>query len=89
MTSLDATPKRKEEILAQQAAGTAVLLSLDDGQYYALDDVGYKVWSLCDGAHTVSDIASIISREYDAALETIEADVIELLEDLAAQKLLS
>jgi pyrroloquinoline quinone biosynthesis protein D len=80
-------PRHPEGVIAQQADSTLVLLSLTSGQYYALDDVGVRVWELCDGARTVAEVVSILSQEYDAPAETIEADVLELLEDLAREQL--
>jgi len=80
-------PRRREQIIAQQAAGTVILLNLMDGQYYSLNDVGGRVWELCDGMRSVAEVASIISQEYEAAAGTIEADVFELLEELANAQL--
>ena len=58
------------------------------GQCYALDDIGAVIWSLCDGAHSVADIVAAIVSEYDAPVETVEADTMELLQDLIHEKLL-
>ncbi|MGO9202504.1 MAG: PqqD family protein [Limisphaerales bacterium] len=80
-------PRRKERVLKQEAAGTAVLLDVDSGQYYAVNEVGGRVWDLCDGSRTLSEIAAIIGGEYDAPPETIERDVGELLTDLANEDL--
>ena len=78
---------RKDRILKQEAAGTAVLLNMDSGKYYALDAVGGRVWDLCDGARTVSEIARILSTEYEAPLEVIATDVQELLTHLLNENL--
>jgi hypothetical protein len=89
MKALPASPKKKQEIVAQQVNGTKVLLNLENGQYYALDDdVGFRVWELCDGNHTVPDIVSKIATEYDAPSQTIEADVLELLENFINENLI-
>jgi Coenzyme PQQ synthesis protein D (PqqD) len=85
--SLTTRPERKPHILKQEAAGTVVLLNLDDGRYFALDEVGGRVWDLCDGRRTVSQIAAIIGGECDAPAETIERDLAELMSDLANEDL--
>ena len=88
MKSLLSAPRKKEQVVSQHLNGTNVLLNLVDGQYYALDDeVGFRVWELCDGNHTVRDIVSKIALEYEAPLETIEADVLELLENFIKENL--
>ncbi len=85
--SLTARLQRQQHILKQEAAGTVVLLNLDDGQYFALDEVGGRVWELCDGSRTVSEISAIIGQEYDAPAKTIEQDLAELMSDLANEDL--
>jgi len=86
--SLTARLRHRERILKQEAAGTVVLLDLDGGHYFSLDDAGSRVWDLCDGRHSVAEIVGIVRGEYEAPAETIERDVIELLNDLADEQLL-
>ena len=85
----DARPKRKNDILRQDADETVVLLNLKDGQYYALNEVGGRVWELCDGSSTVRTIVTLLCSEYDAPRETLEADVMEILEALTGADLLA
>lgn len=72
----------------QEADADAVLLDVDTGSYFALNEVGGRVWSLCDG-RTVSQIVEVISAEFDAPVEMIRADVLELLGALADEKLVT
>ncbi|HET9209775.1 MAG TPA: PqqD family protein [Thermoanaerobaculia bacterium] len=81
-------PRRRERVLTQTAAGTLVLLDLDGGQYYSLDEVSARVWELCDGEHGVEGIVEAISAEYDAPVETIYEDVLAFLEEMVDEKLL-
>jgi coenzyme PQQ synthesis protein D (PqqD) len=81
-------PRRRERVLTQTAAGTLVLLDLDGGQYYSLDEVSARVWELCDGEHGVDGIVEAISAEYDALAETIYEDVLAFLEEMMDEKLL-
>jgi hypothetical protein len=81
-------PRRRERVLTQTAAGTLVLLDLDGGQYYSLDEVSARVWELCDGEHGVDGIVEAISAEYDAPVETIYEDVLAFLEEMLDEKLL-
>ena len=87
MIEMDSRPKQREKVLAQRAADSLVLLNLEGGQYYSLDEVGARVWELCDGTRTVAELVSIIGREYDAPAETVRADVLELLTELADESL--
>lgn len=86
-TSLRARLHRRQHILQQEAAGTVVLLDVEDGRYFALDEVGGRAWDLCDGRRTVSEIAALIGEEYDAPADTIELDLGELMSHLANEDL--
>ena len=76
-----------EHILKQRVSENEILLNVTTGHYYALDEVGARVWELCDGDRRVAEIATIIGSEYEAPLETIERDILELLQELADEKL--
>jgi hypothetical protein len=83
MIGLDSLPRRNQSILARQVQEELILLDPRSGEYYTLDEVGGKIWHLCDGEHTVTEIADAIGQEYDAPRNTIEGDALELLKDLA------
>jgi hypothetical protein len=88
MIDAQSRPRRRDRVLTQTAAGTLVLLDLDGGQYYSLDEVSARVWELCDGEHGVEGIVVAISAEYDAPVETIYEDVVAFLEEMLDEKLL-
>lgn len=87
-TALDDRLRRQNGVLAQEARGQTVLLRLDDGGYYALDEVGAMIWELCDGNRRVSDIVAELCGEFDASEETVRADVLEFVADLRTENLL-
>jgi hypothetical protein len=76
-------------VLAQQAEDELVLLAVEEGSYFALNEVGARVWELCDGTRDVDQIQGIIGAEFDAPLDVIERDVRGLLEDLAEDHLVT
>jgi Coenzyme PQQ synthesis protein D (PqqD) len=79
--------QRDDRVLSQVAADTLVLFHLDEGQYYAVDETGARVWDLCDGSRNVAELIAVICQEYEAPAETIQADVWELLTELVHEKL--
>ena len=87
-TLLQERLRRQEGVLAQEAHGQTVLLRLDDGGYYALDEVGAKIWELCDGARPVAEIVAALCAEFDAPEATVRADVLEFIGDLRRERLL-
>lgn len=89
MIDLATRPTRTERVLAQRNADSMILLSPTSGHYYTLDEVGARVWDLCDGSRPVAGVVETVYAEYDAPLETITDDVVELLDDLAREQLVS
>jgi coenzyme PQQ biosynthesis protein PqqD len=88
MDVLEERLRRQDGVLAQEAQGRTVLLRLDDGGYYALDDVGARIWDLCDGRRSVREIVDELCQEFDARPETVRADVLEFVGDLRHERLL-
>jgi hypothetical protein len=86
--AMDERLRRQDGVLAQQSHGQTVLLRLEDGAYYAIDDVGAEIWDRCDGEHTVSDLVAELCSEFDAPEAVIRADVLEFVSELRRERLL-
>jgi hypothetical protein len=79
--------RRSDRVIAQSTAGTTVLLSMDGGKYYSLDEVGSRVWELSDGTRSIGETVAVLGGEYEVPRETLERDVLELLTDLRNENL--
>jgi hypothetical protein len=86
---IDARPVRIERVLAQRSGETLILLNPHSGKYYTLDEIGTRVWEMCDGSRSVPDLVCAIHDEYDASPEDIHRDVMDLLDELARETLLA
>ena len=64
-----------------------LLLNPKNGEYYTLEPVGARVWQLCDGKRTISEIAAIIGQEYEESTDVIQSDVLELAKELMDEEL--
>ncbi|HEV3050202.1 MAG TPA: PqqD family protein [Longimicrobium sp.] len=73
--------------VSAQLDGEAVVLSLADGIYYGLDSVGASVWALLEQPRTVAELRDAVVAEYDVDAPTAEADLLQLLRDMAARGL--
>ena len=80
--------KRRQDVITQRAMEKLVLLDVNGGEYFSLDEVGARVWDFCDGSRTASEVISMICQEYDDTSVTVEADVLGLLSDLLQETLL-
>jgi len=89
MINRESCPKRGDQVIAQKASHELLLLNMEDGNYYSLDEIGGRIWELCDGNRTVSQVVAALAAEYEAPYSTLEYDVIELLEDFHKGKLIA
>ncbi|MFN2252916.1 MAG: PqqD family protein [Candidatus Promineifilaceae bacterium] len=62
--------------------GGAVALNLKTGQYYALNEVGARVWALLHEADSLEDVTAAIVAEYDVDAQQAAQDLHRLLHDL-------
>lgn len=49
------------------------------------DEHAVEVLKLVDGARSVTDIATLLAGRFDAPVAVIEADILPMLQDLAAR----
>jgi hypothetical protein len=64
-------------------AGEIVLLNVTSGQYFGLDGPAVEVWQLLQNSRTVAEIITCMLEKYRVDPATCEADVCELLGEMA------
>jgi hypothetical protein len=67
----------------------AVMMSIEQGKYYGLDEIGTRIWKLLEQPQSVSEILKTLMKEYEVDNETCEKDVLNLLNGLFKEKLIS
>jgi hypothetical protein len=73
--------------MSREVGDETVILSFDEGTYYGLNEVGTRIWALIQEPRSVAEVCTAISEEYDVERERCEADVLELLRNLAREEL--
>ncbi len=64
---------------AHQGVGEeAILINLNTGSYYSLNDTGTMFWQLLDGERTIAECARLIASEYEVEAHLVESDLLEL-----------
>jgi pyrroloquinoline quinone biosynthesis protein D len=79
----DSSPAMPPHIKLRHDAGRGRWLILAPERVFEPDDVAVEILKLCDGQRSVADIAGLLSKEYNAPMDEITADVISMLQDLA------
>ncbi|MPQ44225.1 lasso peptide biosynthesis PqqD family chaperone [Clostridium tarantellae] len=73
---------QNKEIDATDLNGEKVMMNLDKGQYFMLNEVASRIWDITDEPTKVSEIISTLLEEYEIDNETCEKTVIEFLSKL-------
>jgi hypothetical protein len=81
-------PARSSAATHQKVGEEAILINLNTGSYYSLNDTGTMFWELIDGQRTIADCAQLIAQEYDAEAGEVEADLLELATEFKAEGLI-
>lgn len=74
-------------LVAADMDGQKVMLNIDKGKYYGLDDIGSRIWELIEKPRTVRELVAVLLKEYDVEDETCQRDVLTFLNKLHAQGL--
>ena len=75
-------------VLFQDLGEEVVLLEVGSGQYYGLNAVGARMWSLLQQGQSVSQVLSTLHEEYEASEEKLGADLKQFLNQLQSKGLI-
>jgi hypothetical protein len=76
------------DVVFREVDGEVVLLNTSTGQYYSLDAVGSRVWSLLATGVSRKTLQETLLAEFDVVETQLQADVDALVEQLAAHALI-
>jgi len=77
-----------EEIVTTDIDGETVMMSIENGEYYGLDDIGSRIWELIARPIKVSDLIDTLLERFDVDRETCEIDVLKFLNELNEDRIL-
>lgn len=80
--------KVSDSVRSTHGQDGAIVLDIRQGQMFNLNLVGSIILELLESGSTDEQIVAVISREFNADIETVRKDVAEFLEELKARKLL-
>ena len=85
--ALDSTVAASDDAVFREMDGESVLLNLETGMYFGLDEVGTRVWRLAADNGALRAVRERLVEEYDADPATIERDLLALAETLVSKGL--
>ena len=76
-------------VIYRDVSGEIVLLNLQSGVYYGLDEIGSRMWHLLMEKRDVADVCTIMIDEYETSSDVLRADIDRLVSELAEKGLVS
>ena len=73
---------------ADLGPGEIILLNAQRGNYYGLDEISARIWSLLEGNTTIDEICELLCREYDVGEEQCREDVLSICNRLLEEDML-
>ncbi len=88
LISQDSVVVAGQDQVSSDLAGESVILSLKNGTYYGLNELGSVIWEFIQEPKTVADICESILQDYEVDSETCKSSVHALLSDLVDAQLI-
>jgi hypothetical protein len=86
--TFDATVVRSNDVMASPVDNELVMMDLERGVYYGLDRIGADIWNRLAAPMAVADLCAQLMQTYEVDQATCEADVLAVLNEMAANGLL-
>jgi len=78
---LQKVPVRKAEVVIRKEGDVYSIHQQEVGKIFLTNEVGSKVWNMCDSVKTVADIISDVSKEFDSMpIDRLQSDITGFLE---------
>lgn len=82
-------PKISPKIVCREEEDEALLFDPENGSIRILNHLGYKIWSMCDGKHSIKQIIEKVKELHPSvSYGRIENDVRLFIQDLIKKGLL-
>lgn len=86
--NLNSSFKIPPTVVARMVGAETVILDLESGTYFGLDEVGTRVWQLLQQGKTITETCEALSKEYDIDRATLVSDAHDLASELLEKKLI-
>jgi hypothetical protein len=85
----DTTVQRAGDFVTATVDDALVMMSLEKGAYYGLDDIGSQIWEMLDEPTRVDALCDALMARYDVSRAQCEEDVLAFLQDLLDEGMVS
>ena len=78
---------RNEAIVFTDLDDTIVMMDVDEGQYYELDPVGARIWTLLETGRSAADLCDVLAGEFEIDPDTCRRDTLQFLKEASAMRI--
>jgi len=87
--TLQSNIQRNPGMVTSNLDGEIVMMSVENGEYYGLDEIGTRIWQLMEHPIVIENLINCLTNEFEVEREECEEDTIEFLEDLHSRNLIN
>lgn len=77
------------EQLSSDMNGEAVILDLQSGGYYGLNEVGSFIWQFVQERKTIGEVRTAVLNEFEVAPDICDRDLTQLIKELESKHLIT
>ena len=87
--NLHSTVRHSDNFLSQRIDDEVVMISIEQGSYFSLDEVGSIIWDELARPKPISSLCEFLVAHSDADQQQCEDDVLEFLHTLHAEGMIN
>jgi hypothetical protein len=80
--------RRIDDVLDTEIDEQTVMMDIDQGRYFGLNQTGTRIWTLLSQPIVIGDLCGRLTEEFDISREQCEQQLIDFLENLLDRGLL-
>lgn len=88
LINMDSTIVRGTHLVFNEMDGETIMMSIENGEYYGMNSMGSRIWSLLETPKKVSDICKTLLPDYDVTPEQCIKDLLPFLNKMAAKNVI-
>lgn len=86
--NVDSIIRRSGDLFTTEVDGDIVMISVERGNYYGLDDVGSLIWRLLEHPTGVNALCDMLALEFEVKQDVCEREVLAFLGQMVEQGLI-
>ena len=87
--TMDTVVQRDPEQEFSMIDDEVVMLSLKNGEYYALNSVASRIWEIIEKPKNVNEITKMLIEEFEVDEKTCKNDTLECLYDFKVKEIIT